>query len=128
METGMQTLRKLIKQSLKVTILLSLLLLTSCGWSRSIVIPSDRTVTCPEDTTKPCQVSKAWLLERYETERGLLKQLEAHEMGKKTKLFTETGKYRITDKAGNEDPQYFIKLAKAEKRKKKANAKGIRTK
>ena len=58
----------------------------------------------------------------------LLKQLEAHEMGKKTKLFTETGKYRVVDKAGNEDPQYFIKLAKAEKRKNKANAKGIRTK
>ena len=57
----------------------------------------------------------------------LLKQLEAHELGKKTKLFTETGKYRITDKAGNEDPQYFIRLAKAEKRKKDKNAKGIST-
>ena len=58
----------------------------------------------------------------------LLKQLEAHEMGKKTKLFTETGKYRITDKAGNEDPQYFIKLAKADKKKKENDAKGIRAK
>jgi len=58
----------------------------------------------------------------------LLKQLEAHEQGKKTKLFTEYGRYRVVDKAGNEDPQYFIKLAKAEKRKNKANAKGIRTK
>ena len=58
----------------------------------------------------------------------VLRQLQAHELGKKTKLFTETGKYRVVDKAGNEDPQYFIKLAKAEKRKNKANAKGIRTK
>ena len=47
---------------------------------------------------------------------------------KKTKLFTEYGKVRVVDKAGNEDPQYFIRLAKAEKRKKKANAKGISTK
>ena len=58
----------------------------------------------------------------------VLRQLEAHNLGKKTKLFTEYGRYRVVDKAGNEDPQYFIKLAKAEKRKKKANAKGIRTK
>ena len=68
------------------------------------------------------------MLERYETERGLLKQLEAHEMGKKTKLFTATGKYRITDKAGNEDPQYFTRLAKADKKKKENDAKGIRAK
>jgi len=33
-------------------------------------------VVCPEDKTKPCQVGRAFLLERYETERGLLKQLE----------------------------------------------------
>tara|TARA_B100000470_G_C19412135_1_gene224770 strand:- start:37 stop:306 length:270 start_codon:yes stop_codon:yes gene_type:complete len=58
----------------------------------------------------------------------VLRQLQAHKLGKKTKLFTEYGKYRVVDKAGNEDPQYFIKLAKAEKRKDKANAKGIRTK
>ena len=58
----------------------------------------------------------------------LLKQLEAHELGKKTKLFTATGSYRVVDKAGKEDPMYFIRLAKAEKRKKKADAKGIRTK
>jgi len=76
METGKKTLIRLTRQSLMVMTMLSLLLLTSCGWKQSIVIPSDRTVTCPDDITKPCQVSKAWLLERYETERGLLKQLE----------------------------------------------------
>ena len=58
----------------------------------------------------------------------VLRQLEAHNLGKKTKLYTEYGKVRVVDKAGNEDPQYFIRLAKAEKRKKKANAKGISTK
>ncbi len=58
----------------------------------------------------------------------VLQQLQAHKLGKKTKLFTEYNRFRVTDKAGNEDPQYFIKLAKAEKRKKKANAKGISTK
>ena len=58
----------------------------------------------------------------------VLRQLEAHKLGKKTKLFTEYDRFRVVDKAGNEDPQYFVKLAKAEKRKNKANAKGIRTK
>ena len=76
MKIGKQTLMMLTRQSLMGMMMLSLLLLIGCGWSRTVVIPSDRTVTCPEDITKPCQVSKAWLLERYETERGLLKQLE----------------------------------------------------
>ena len=55
----------------------------------------------------------------------LTRQLQAHEKGKKTKLLTEYGRFRVVDKAGNEDPMYFIRLAKAEKREKKANAKGI---
>jgi len=41
-----------------------------------VVIPSSRVLECPEDVTKNCEVSRAWLQERYETERGLLKQLE----------------------------------------------------
>ena len=58
------------------TMTISLLLLISCGWKQSVIIPSDRVLECPEDVTKSCTVSRAWLLERYETERGLLKQLE----------------------------------------------------
>ena len=57
-----------------------------------------------------------------------LKQLQAHEQGKNTKLFTESGNYRITDKAGNIDPMYFINLARKEKRNKEKNAKSTSTK
>jgi|TARA_R100000687_G_C6297954_1_gene94527 predicted small lipoprotein YifL len=76
MKTGKLTLKKLIRQSLMGMMMLSLLLLTGCGWKEGIVIPSHRVLECPDDKTKPCQVSRDWLLERYETERGLLKQLE----------------------------------------------------
>ncbi len=73
---GKQTLKKLTKLSLKGMMILLLLLLTSCGWRQSVIIPSDRVLECPEDITANCEVSRSWLLERYETERSLLRQLE----------------------------------------------------
>jgi len=76
MKISIPTLKVLTKHWLMVMTMLSLLLLTNCAWKEVVVIPDGRQVVCPEDKTKPCQVSRAFLLERYETERGLLKQLE----------------------------------------------------
>ena len=73
---GRQMLKKLITLSLKGMMTLLLLLLTSCGWKQSVIIPSDRVLECPEDINANCEVSRAWLLERYETERNLLRQVE----------------------------------------------------
>ena len=59
----------------------------------------------------------------------VIRQLQAHEQGKKTKLFTETGSFRITDKAGGvADASYWTKLAKRDKRRKEKNAKSNSTK
>ena len=33
-------------------------------------------VKCPDDVEKPCLVSRAWLRERFEVERGLVRQIE----------------------------------------------------
>jgi ubiquinone/menaquinone biosynthesis C-methylase UbiE len=56
----------------------------------------------------------------------MIRQLKAHELGKKTKLLDHSsGKMKIVDKAGNDKTHtdYLILLAKARKRKEK-NAKG----
>ena len=76
MRIGRQTLKKSIVLLQRVMMMLLLLLLTNCGWKQSVIIPSERVLVCPEDINANCEVSRAWLLERYETERGLLKQLE----------------------------------------------------
>ena len=76
MKIGRMIFKKLTRLLQMVMILSCLLLLTNCGWKQTVVIPESRVLECPDDKTKPCQVSRAWLLERYETERGLLKQLE----------------------------------------------------
>jgi hypothetical protein len=55
----------------------------------------------------------------------MIRQLKAHELGKKTKLFdNSSGKLKVVDKAGNDKTHtdYLILLAKARKRKEK-NAK-----
>jgi len=56
----------------------------------------------------------------------MIRQLEAHAKGKKTKLFDQTsGKMKVADKAGNDKTHtdYLMSMAKADKRKTK-NAKG----
>jgi hypothetical protein len=57
--------------------------------------------------------------------RKMIRQLEAHTKGKKTKLFDQgSGKMKVADKAGNDKTHtdYLISKAKADKRKTK-NAK-----
>jgi|ETN07SMinimDraft_1059922.scaffolds.fasta_scaffold15828_3 hypothetical protein len=59
----------------------------------------------------------------------VIRQLQAHKQGKNTKLFTETGSFRLTNKAGGvESADYWLKLAKRDKREKEKNAKSNSTK
>jgi len=68
-------LKTWIKRWLVVMMILSPLLLNACAGS-PVIIAQERIVKCPDDVEKPCLISRAWLRERFEVERGLVRQIE----------------------------------------------------